>query len=86
MASSSYNNVLAVVGRGFLLGERRNTGPVLQQRSALSGRCLQPSMYHSREFVCITTVILTSGAENLGSELPVVYHFAFIRHIGFIGF
>ena len=39
-----------------------------------------------REFACLTTVILASGAENLGSELPVVHHFARIRRIRWIGF
>ena len=36
------------------------------------------------EGVCLTAVILASGAENLGSEVPAVHHFRFIRWIGWI--
>ena len=39
-----------------------------------------------REFACLTTVILASGAETLGSEQPAVHHFRFIRFIRFIRF
>ena len=37
------------------------------------------------EGVCLTAVILASGAENLGSEVPAVHHFRFIRWIRWIG-
>ena len=47
---------------------------------------MAPAQYVLREFACLTTVILASGAENLGSELPVVHHFARIGFIGFIRF
>ena len=39
------------------------------------------SIFNLREFACLTTVILASDAETLGSEQPVVHHFRFIRFI-----
>ena len=38
---------------------------------------------HELEGVSLTTVILASGAENLGTEVPAPHHFQFIRFIRF---